>query len=100
MATSIWPWRRTMRERVLLIVLTASPRIEKRGTMYREYRMPTSGRDRVVLRMHSSIHARSTESSRLTAASYSRTNRTHFNLLVLSFYFSGRPELEPRTHGQ
>src|SRR6266566_9208250 len=83
MATSIWPWRRTMRERGPLTGLTEYLRIEKRGITYSEYRMPISGRVRDVLRMPSSTHTRSTETSLRAAASYSRTNRKSIRRLVL-----------------
>src|SRR5579859_6333704 len=73
MATWNWPWRRTMRERGLLIGLTASLRSERLGTTCRRYRMHISSQDRVVLRARFRIHAQSTEKSTPTAASSSRT---------------------------
>src|SRR2546421_6872647 len=76
-----------MRERGLLTGLMASPRIEKRGTTYRKYRMPISGRARDVLRMPSSIHTQSTETLRQTAASYSLTNRKSSPFSVLGGWF-------------
>src|SRR3979490_2925606 len=85
MATSIWPWQRTMLGRVLLTGFMASPRTEKRGTMCREYRTPISGRVQDVLRMPSSTHARSTETLHRTAASYSPTNKRSSRVSAVIF---------------
>jgi hypothetical protein len=73
MATWIWLWRRTMRERALLIGLTASRRSAKHGTTCKKYRMHISGQDRVVLRARSRIVTPSTEKLIQTAASSSGT---------------------------
>src|SRR6266849_6269064 len=90
MATLTWPWRRTMRVRVLWTEFTASPRIERRGTMYRKYRTPTSGRARDVLLTLTSILTRSTKTFPPTAVSYSPTNRRE--RVVGRVSFSGNPE--------
>src|SRR5690242_14031076 len=73
MATSIWLWRRTMRERGLLIGLTASLRSGKPGTTCRRCRMLISGLDRVVLRARFQTRAQSTGKSTPTVALFSAT---------------------------
>src|SRR6266478_3984330 len=73
-----------MRVRVPLTGFTASPRIVRRGTMCKEYKMPTSDRGRDVLLTLTSIHAQSTETLPPTGASYSLTDRKSFQLSAFS----------------
>src|SRR6266849_10199268 len=83
MATWIWLWRRTMRVKGRLTRHRVFRRSVKHGTTCKKYKMPTSGRARGDLQMRLSIDTRSTETLRLTAASYSATNRKSCKFLVL-----------------
>src|SRR6266850_2641365 len=97
MATWIWLWRRTMRVRGRLTRHKAFRRSAKHETTCKKYRMPISGRARGDLQMRLSIDTRSTETSRLTAASYSATNRKSCKFLVLGSQVSGDPVLGSET---
>src|SRR2546429_9512447 len=79
-----------MRVRVLWTRFTASPRSERRGTMCRKYRTPTSGRAQDVLLAHTSVPTRSTKTSRQKAASYSPTNRKSCTQLAAFLIFRER----------
>src|SRR5712664_1022631 len=97
MATWIWLWRRTMRVKGRLTRHKGFRRSAKRGTTCKKYRMPISGRARGDLQMRLSIDTRSTETSRLTAASYSATNRETCKFLVVGSQVSGDPVLGSET---
>src|SRR5204863_807664 len=87
--------RRTMRVRVLWTKFTASPRSERRGTMCRKYRTPTSGQAQDVLLALTLVPTRSTKTSRQKAASYSPTNRKSCTQLAAFLVFRGE-KLAPR----
>src|SRR5882762_10487814 len=93
MATWIWLWRRTMRVKGRLTRHKGFRRFVKHETTCKKYKMPTSGRARGDLQMRLSIDTRSTETLRLTAASYSATNRKSCKFLMLGSQVSGDPLL-------
>src|ERR1700676_5048927 len=76
MATWIWPWRRTMLEKVQWIAHTASPHSAKRASTYRKCRMLISGQARVAWKACGAIRTRSAKiPSQQAAGSFSQTSK-------------------------